>query len=44
MIWGLIDLVKIEMLLSGRPDNVAIPHDLNLELRLLFYPLAKNLA
>jgi hypothetical protein len=40
MIWGLIDLVKIEMLLSGPPDNFVLPHDLNLEFRSLYYPLA----
>jgi hypothetical protein len=33
MISGLIDLVKIEMLLSGRPDNFVVPHNLNPEFR-----------
>jgi hypothetical protein len=42
MIWGLIDLVKIEMLLSGSPDNFVVPHDLNPEVRSLHYPLAQN--
>jgi hypothetical protein len=40
MIRGLIDLVKIEMLLSGRPDNFVVAHDLNLEARSLLYLLA----
>jgi hypothetical protein len=44
MIWGLIDLVKIEMFLSGRPDNFDVPHDLNSEFRSLYYLLAQNLA
>jgi hypothetical protein len=42
MIWGFIDLVKIEMLLSGRPDNIVVPHDLNSEFRSLYYLSAQN--
>jgi hypothetical protein len=42
MIRGLIDLVKIEMLLSGRPDNFDVPHDLNPEVMSLHYPLVRN--
>jgi hypothetical protein len=44
MIWGLIDLMKIKMLLPGRPDNFDIPHDLNPGSRSLGYSLAQNLA
>jgi hypothetical protein len=39
MIRGLTDLVKMEMLLSGRPDDFVVPRDLNLEVMSLHYPL-----
>jgi hypothetical protein len=42
MIWGFIDLIKIEMLLPGRPDNFLVLHDLNPRCRSLDYLLAQN--
>jgi hypothetical protein len=44
MFWGLIDLVKIEILLSGRPDDVVVSNDLNPEVRSLLNLLAENPA
>jgi hypothetical protein len=42
MIWGLIDLVRIKILSSGRPGDVFVSDDLNPEFRSLPHRLVKN--
>jgi hypothetical protein len=44
MIRGLIVLVKIEIQLSGRPDDVVVSDDLNLKVGSLLNLVAKNPA
>jgi hypothetical protein len=42
--WGLVDLVRIEMLSSGCPGDAVVSDGLNSELRLLLTLSAKNAA
>jgi hypothetical protein len=44
VIWGLIDLAKIEIVLSGQPDNVVVSDDLKHGGWSLLNLLAKNPA
>jgi hypothetical protein len=44
VIWGLMDLLKTEIVLSGRTDDIVVSDDLNPDVRSLLNLLAKNLT
>jgi hypothetical protein len=44
VIWGLMDLLKTEIVLSGRTDDIVVSDDLNPDVRSLLNILAKNLT